>query len=386
VGFRIRRSALILLLVKNALLTALTLGTYRFWARTSLRRMLWGAVSIDGEPLAYTGRGGELFKGFLRVLVVLVPLFGALALGNYVFQAFHPAVAFGYQLSLYLLMILLAFVAGFTARRYLLTRTAWAGVAFGQDGSALRYAWFRVKWGLLVAITFGLAKPHVDMTVNRYLMNATRYGTEPFVCGANARGLYGPFLASWGAGLAAVAAYIGIMSIQVDPLGDLDPEGAVSGSAGLIILPVILGVLAYILMLRYQIAVFRNTFDGLRIAGASVACNVRLRSFIGVAVGYTVLLVGGFIALVSAVYWTVVGYAEGDIGPDASLGVLVGAVLWLVLVQFLGTVWFYVEVLRKYCQGMRIDGVATLWQVMPDARPGPRSGEGLADALGEVGI
>jgi len=383
VGFRIRRSALVLLLLKNALLTVLTLGIYRFWARTNLRRMLWQSVSIDGEAFAYTGRGIELFKGFLLALVVLVPLFGAFALASYLFQAVDPIVAFGYQLSVYLIAIVLVFVAGFTARRYLLTRTVWAGLAFGQDGSALRYALFRVKWGLLVVLTLGFAKPYVDIKVNRYLMNATRFGTETFVCEATSRGLYGTFLASWLVGLVTVFTYIGILSNFAPVFGGLEP-GAIAGAIALL---VILGVLAALLAMRYRIAVFRNTFHGLRIAGATVACDVRLRSFAGVVAGYVLLLVGGLAVAAFAIFATVMAaFMQGAPDPAMLAGVGVGTLLWLVLVRFLGTVWFHVEVLRKYCQGLRIDGVATLRQVMPDARPGPRSGEGLADALGEVGI
>lgn len=46
-----RPTDLIGLLSRNQLLNLLTFRLYRFWARTNLRRALWSAVAIDGEPL-----------------------------------------------------------------------------------------------------------------------------------------------------------------------------------------------------------------------------------------------------------------------------------------------------------------------------------------------
>ena len=62
------------LVFKNTILTVITLGFYRFWAKTRIRKYIWSNQSLFGEPLEYTGTGKELFLGFLIVLAVLVPL------------------------------------------------------------------------------------------------------------------------------------------------------------------------------------------------------------------------------------------------------------------------------------------------------------------------
>src|SRR6266852_9487209 len=59
---------------KVTLLAVLTLGFYRFWGRTRIRKYLWSRVSLDGERFEYDGTGGELFRRFLVTLVVLAPL------------------------------------------------------------------------------------------------------------------------------------------------------------------------------------------------------------------------------------------------------------------------------------------------------------------------
>ena len=71
------RGRLFGLLVKNAVLTFITLGIYRFWARAALRRYWWGSITIAGDPLEYTGTGLELFIGFLMFLGIMLP-FGVL--------------------------------------------------------------------------------------------------------------------------------------------------------------------------------------------------------------------------------------------------------------------------------------------------------------------
>src|SRR5262245_26897471 len=65
---------------KNLFLTIFTLGIYRFWAKTRLRRFQWTNTRIDGEGFEYTGSGKELFLGFLKAVVILVPVFGGLEL------------------------------------------------------------------------------------------------------------------------------------------------------------------------------------------------------------------------------------------------------------------------------------------------------------------
>ena len=51
----------------NTLFRLTTLGIYHFWAKTEVRQRIWSAIRINDEPLTYTGRGMELFVGFLIV-------------------------------------------------------------------------------------------------------------------------------------------------------------------------------------------------------------------------------------------------------------------------------------------------------------------------------
>ncbi len=74
IEFRGERKPLAGIIVKNTLLTIITFSIYRFWARTNIRKYYWSNTLLLGDRLEYTGRGGELFVGFLIVMAILVPV------------------------------------------------------------------------------------------------------------------------------------------------------------------------------------------------------------------------------------------------------------------------------------------------------------------------
>lgn len=58
----------------NLLLTIVTLGIYRFWAKARERRYLWSRTRFIDDRLEWTGTGLEMFIGFLIVMAALVPV------------------------------------------------------------------------------------------------------------------------------------------------------------------------------------------------------------------------------------------------------------------------------------------------------------------------
>ena len=56
------------------MLLAVTLGIYRFWLATDMRRFLWSNTEIAGDSLEYTGTARELLIGFLIAIAILVPI------------------------------------------------------------------------------------------------------------------------------------------------------------------------------------------------------------------------------------------------------------------------------------------------------------------------
>src|ERR1043165_9942324 len=141
------------LLTRGAVLLLVTLGIYRFWLATDVRRYLWSNTEVAGDGLEYTGTARELLLGFLIAIALLVPI-------NVVF--FLAALGRGWlsQISGFLALVTLALLGQFAiyrARRYRLTRTVYRGIRFHQTGSAWRYAFCAIFWWAMTGVTLGLA-------------------------------------------------------------------------------------------------------------------------------------------------------------------------------------------------------------------------------------
>jgi uncharacterized membrane protein YjgN (DUF898 family) len=172
VAFLGKRSEFIHLLMRGAVLELFTLGFYRFWLNTDIRRHLWSHTAAGGDAMEYVGTAKELLIGFLFALAILVPIYLAyffLTIEAEHLQAFAsiPLVAFFY---------LFAQFAIYRARRYRLTRTIWRGVRFWMTGSGWAYAWRAAVWSLLVIVTLGFLLPWYQTALERYKMRHTAYG------------------------------------------------------------------------------------------------------------------------------------------------------------------------------------------------------------------
>ncbi|MFM5914129.1 MAG: DUF898 family protein, partial [Chakrabartia godavariana] len=61
----------------NLLLTFVTLGVYRFWATTRERQYFWSRTRFIDDTLEWTGKGKELFLGFIMAIAaLLLPILG----------------------------------------------------------------------------------------------------------------------------------------------------------------------------------------------------------------------------------------------------------------------------------------------------------------------
>jgi uncharacterized membrane protein YjgN (DUF898 family) len=160
------------LVTRGALLELVTLGFYRFWLATDIRRHLWSHTSVGGDAPEYTGTAKELLIGFLFALAILVPIYLVYFLIG--IEAERAQVFASVPLGLF--FYLFAQFAIYRARRYRLTRTVWRGVRFWMTGSGVSYAWRAGLWGLLMLVTLGLALPWARASLERYKMRHTAYG------------------------------------------------------------------------------------------------------------------------------------------------------------------------------------------------------------------
>jgi uncharacterized membrane protein YjgN (DUF898 family) len=160
------------LVTRGAALELVTVGFYRFWLATDIRRHLWSNTVIDGDAAEYTGRARELLIGFLIAMAIIVPVYLAYFIAGLEaerFKAFAstPLVLFFYVFGQF---------AIYRARRYRLTRTVWRGVRFWMSGSGWAYAGRSLLWGIGTTLTLGLLLPWREAALERYKMRHSYYG------------------------------------------------------------------------------------------------------------------------------------------------------------------------------------------------------------------
>src|SRR5262249_42732292 len=162
----------------NFVLRILTIGIYYFWGKTEVRRRIWSAVRLNGEPLAYTGTGGELFLGFLIVFgIVLLPMLLASVAAAFLFGPSSIGVVQG---LFYVFIFFLRGVGIHRAQRYGLARTTWRGIRCGLEGSSWHYAWTHFWTALLIPFTLGWIMPWRPTRLQSLISNGMRFGDRQF--------------------------------------------------------------------------------------------------------------------------------------------------------------------------------------------------------------
>lgn len=176
------------------LLTVLSLGMYRFWMKTRLRRYYWSAIRPGGHPLEYVGLPLEKLLGFLIAVAFLAFYIGIvnLILMFLSFSLFQGNFV-AYILS-FIGVIPILFFARYRARRYILARTRWRGLRFGMEQGAWGYSWRAMVHWLITIGSLGLLWPRMTFWLEKYRTDRTYFGTERFDQGGSWQMLYRPFL------------------------------------------------------------------------------------------------------------------------------------------------------------------------------------------------
>lgn len=393
------------LLVRGALLLMVTLGIYRFWLNTDVRRYLWANTEVAGETLEYTGTPLELLLGFLVAVAILVPVYvgfflAALDLGT--LGQLSGVIAFA-------ALGVLGQYAVFRARRYRLTRTIYRGLRFHQTGSAWLYALKASLWWILTGFTLGLAYPFQMASLERYKMRHTFYGDLAGRFDGSGFRLFLRGVPMWIAVMAPIALTIGAFIEVID--WPALAEAAASGGddvmskiesgnpqiADVVVFGMLMGgtsvTFAALLYPAYQALALRWWSSGLRIGPIEMASKLRTAHvygayvrFVWYAILFTIL--AGILAalgLVAAGY--LVGGDQTSVGGEiAGTIILLGG--YVVIALGFSTVYRATVMLSLWQLGMeslQLTGLAVLDDVKASGRASSAIGEGLADALNTGG-
>jgi uncharacterized membrane protein YjgN (DUF898 family) len=185
------------MVIVNGLLTMLTLGIYSFWAKNKVREFHYSHTELDGDRFAYHGTGGELFTGALKASGILFLLAIAVAIVSFTFGRFglsQEQSSVLVTVLFYVAFALLLIVAVHGARRYRMSRSSWRGIRFSYRGHLGAFFGMMVRGTVLTILSLTLYSPYFQNQRRAFLVNNTRFGSEPFMYEADGRELFGQYV------------------------------------------------------------------------------------------------------------------------------------------------------------------------------------------------
>jgi uncharacterized membrane protein YjgN (DUF898 family) len=394
------------LLVRGAALLMVTLGLYRFWLATDVRRFLWSNTEIDGNTLEYNGLATELLLGFLVAIAIMVPVYSLLFVGA---LEFGPTIETTGALG-FLLLALLGHFAVYRARRYRLTRTVFRGLRFNQRGSAWVYAIIALAWWVLIALTLGLAYPWAQASLQRFKMRRTSYGDLPGSFTGSGTRLFVRGLPMWI--LVMGPLFIGFVALtvlidwdamtaavdqghqdQVGRIARANPKFALATAVGLSTIGT--AVLAALLLYPvFQAMMLRWWTAGLRFGTLTVTSHLRTGQVYRVYLRFLwcVLLFTVLAIVAGTVCLFIIGVLTGP-RHDSQFAEYLATVIfvggYVVVALGFSTIYQVVVKMRLWqlaAQSVELSGAEVLESVHASGAPSSAVGEGLADALNVGGI
>jgi len=373
-----RRWPLFKLAIRTGALTVLTLGIYRFWMKTRLRRFYWSSIRPGGHSLEYVGEPIEKLLGFLIAVVILAFYLGIVNLilmfvSFSLFDGTGPA----YLMS-FLGVIPLWFYARYRARRYVLARTRWRGIRFGVDPGAWGYAWRAVLYWVLTILTATVLWPLMTHRLEKYRIDHTWYGDRQLSQGGRWTDLVRGMIPLW-------VLLIGIAAVLVLGSPTTAEDTVFAGIGGIALAsPLLLIAFAYYTVRSFRILTATKSAGLIRFES-----RARTPRVIGIyLLGYTASsILTGVVAALLAAFWAVLFLPGLD--PEMVMQSAAGIqTAGLAMYFFVFVAWgafqhiFVTQPLwQHYAETLNIVGSESLHEIVQRDRDEHREAEGFAEAL-----
>ncbi|MCB1337912.1 MAG: DUF898 family protein [Maritimibacter sp.] len=372
------------LALKTSLLTVLTLGFYRFWMKTRMRRYYWSAIRPGGHPLEFVGRPTEMLTGFLTAVVFLAFYIGIVnLLLMFVSFSLFEGQGQAYVVSLIGIMPLI-FFAQYRARRYILARTRWRGIRFGLEPGVKGFVWRSALWWGLTGLTAGILYPAQVWALEKYRTDRTWYGDAKFEQGGTWRSLFG----------AMKHVYLGLGLVVFGSLAEAifeDPIWLVAAAMG--------AAWTGLGWAYWKANRFKRLTEQKTVAGAGFRCHPRPGKLVGIYLLGS-LIIGAILTALLVLSGIVIGVLAAMVDPavveagvddiadlaqlPAWLAVIVGVVGYFAVFLFWGVLreaFITLPVARHFAETTEIVNGEGLAAVRQRARDEFVEAEGFADAL-----
>ncbi len=390
------------LAVVTTLLTLVTLGIYRFWARTRLRRYFWSAFTLGGHGFEYTGKGIEKLIGFLIAVAVLAIYLGVFQIalsfaGMSLFETVDPnGDEIRGLLLTYATFIALApliFYAQYRARRYMLSRTNWKGIRFGADQAAWGYAIRAIGHYMLTIATLGILLPRQTFYLEKYRTDRTWFGNAQFTQEGRWQSLYpamkhigmGLLIAIVGGGLLAILTWRG--SLEDDAAGVDIALAVLAGSM------IFIGIVWFYIGFAYYSVHSHRILTRTKKLGENIqfTSEPRTARIIGIYLlgGFIISmlapiiagLIAGILGIISNQALSGVDLGIGDTPTGFVVGAALGYVALFVVFGVLSLIFIKQPILEHYAIVTTVHNAEELEHVVQREGDQMIEAEGFADAL-----
>jgi uncharacterized membrane protein YjgN (DUF898 family) len=400
----VRRPGLWKIMFTNLFMGIITLTVWHFWGKTNVRKHIWSCIHINGEPLEYTGRGGELFRGFMLVfLIFILPLLLLTAGLSLYLGPRHPAVS-GLNFLFAIAGYLLGGFAIYKARNYQLSRTNWRGIRGNMAGSAGLYS--LTYFGNVLArwFSFGWATPVMNVVMSEQMIGDMRFGDSAFKFKGRAGPLYPTYALCWFLTLIVVVGGFAFFAYEVAQwsstgLSDafdhlfktkegVKPTEEEFKMIGFFMLGILGLVMCYVLIIPALWAIYsakelRTLANYTRFDGAQFKLNATAGSVIWLAIGNLLIIVLAIAIATGFLFGIGFLAAWMAIDKNTAVAILIGV---MVLVVYQG-VWALTRPIitqRNIAfvfKRLTMDGAVDLNRIRQSVAARPTRGEGLADAF-----
>jgi len=385
------------LVTRGAMLELITIGFYRFWLATDIRRHLWSNTHVDGDAAEYTGRGKELLIGFLFALAILVPIYLAYFLVSIEAERFKAFAG----LPLFAFFYLFGQFAIYRARRYRLTRTVWRGVRFWMDGSGWAYAMRAALWAMLMPLTLGLILPWREAALERYKMRHCYYGE---LQGSFEGSGWDFFKRGWWLWLVALVPLALIMALPLSPLIPwLSPLAKKNANEIGAIISLFKAFISLFVMLSapfiygvFKAVEWRWWLSGIRFGDVRFESALRRGALVGLywkVIGWFLLLVVLFTAYLFAGARLIAGTGGLSLNPailQQSVSMLVlagiGYLAFILALNVVIRVYLMRDVWARVIGSTTVHNIDAVTDISVGGDLADAIGEGLADGLDVVGF
>jgi uncharacterized membrane protein YjgN (DUF898 family) len=390
------------IVVRGGVLLMVTLGLYRFWLATDIRRFLWANTEIDGNSLEYSGTALELLQGFLFAIALILPIYIVFTITVLDLGAFGSFLS----TSAVLLLAFMSQYGIYLARRYRLTRTVFRGLRFHQTGNAVHYSICAVWWWGWTALTLGFAYPFTRAALERFKMRNTWYGDlQGRFEGAGWRLFIRGFL-MWLVVLVPMLASAGtLLSINWsavsaalrgggDVVGRLEKAspGFSSQLGAAIVLVVLTVALVALILPGFHAMVMRWWINGIRFGEITARSHLRTRDVYFAYLRFIAYLIGFAIAILIGVFFALVFIGSfADAGSAFSEFLTVAMLVGTYVVSMLGLITLYnatvsLSIWRLTAESTELSNTQAIARVKASGDASSPLGEGIADVLNIGGI